>query len=263
LAVDLVTGAQGRLEFPQVLVAEPVEEGRVAEAVWTGRKQDHRPTRLHRLYSVIQGFVGLDEVDVLGVPAAGDDRQVGGPRQRYGEELPGQGAAGQMRLLEIAAEDRGDPLVRGQYGVEQEVRGDHPRRGQNRLVHGVAVQHRRTGPGLPAADFRRVEDGEVGGHAGAAAGDAGDQPLAAAAETGEIMQADGTGNDHPVGLDHPSVDLDRQAARRPAEIDQLGRVVAIVIGHCDPAVGGAEDLAVLGVSLPAVNPQAFSICSTN
>ncbi len=102
----------------------------------------------------------------------------------------------------------------------------------------------------------RVEDGEMGLHAGPSAGDAGHEPLAAAAESGEVVKAGGAGDDHPVGLGDPAIDLDGHAARGTADGDQLAGVCALVVDHPDPAEKGAENLAVFSFGLGSVDAQA-------
>ncbi len=63
-----------------------------------------------------------------------------------------------------------------------------------------------------ATDFRRIENGKMGCHAGCPAGNAWHQAFAASAEAGKIVQADCAGHYHPVSFDDTPVDLHRQAA---------------------------------------------------
>ena len=160
-----------------------------------------------------------------------------------------------MGRLQFAAADVEDAFVGGEDRVEQKIGLDQPRRGEDRLVDRVAVKDPGSGQGVLAADLWRVEDLEVGGHAGLPGRHPRHQPLAPAAETGEVVETAGAGDHHPVGLDHAAIDRHRQAGLRSAEGDQLPGVVRLVVADRDPSEQGAENLAVLGFGLPAVDAE--------
>ena len=255
MAIDLVAAAQCLFENVQVVILEPVEEGVVAEAVGAGRQQDQRPARFDGVHSVIEGLVRLDEVDVLGVPAAGDDGQVGGPLQGDGIEIFSKLAAGQVRSFQCPAKDPGNPLVCREYRIQDEVRVDHVCRFKDRLVDRVVFQVGRTGPRIAPALLRWIENCEMRGHAGFTACHAWYQAFAPAAEAGEVVQTDGAGDDHPVGGDDAPVDLDRQPGRSHAQVVQLCAIVAFMVIDRDAAEQRAENLAVLRGRLLAVNAE--------
>ena len=118
LTVDLITVAQRFFESIELFVIEPVKKSGVAEAVRAGSQQDDCSTRANGLHTVIKGFVGLNEVDVLGFAAAGDDGQVSGLLEWCSVKPLRQFAACQVGLLQIAAEDFSDFLVSRQDGIE-------------------------------------------------------------------------------------------------------------------------------------------------
>ena len=62
--------------------------------------------------------MSLNKVDVFGMSAAGDDRQINKLIQRRGIELVRELAAGQVGLFQLSAEDPGNLFVRGQNGVQ-------------------------------------------------------------------------------------------------------------------------------------------------
>ena len=173
--------------------------------------------------------MGLDEVDVLGFAAAGDDGQISSLLQWCSVQPVRQFATCKVGLLQVTAVDFGDSLVSCEDGVEQKVRFNRLCGFQNGQVYRVAVEVGSAGLRVTATFCRRVENGKVGSHAGCPAGNTRDQTLASAAEAGKVMQADGSGDDDPVCCHDPSIDLYRQAGACLAEIHQLLRVVTFMI----------------------------------
>ena len=255
LTIDLVVSTQRGFKLVKILIAEPVEKGRITKAVAAGSKKNHRASFFDGTAAVIEGLLCLDEVDVLGFTAAGNHRQIGGSGKRHAVQGAYQLTAGQMRLRQIAAEDSNDVFVRPQDGIEEKIRFDPLGGLQQITMDRVAVEHTGHGGRMFAPHFRWVEHGKMAGHAGLAAGYAGDQTLAATAEAGKIVKADGAGNNDPIRRHHPAIDLHRNAAIGYSQVDQLVGIVAIMIVNGNAPVEGAEDLAVLFCCLPAMNPQ--------
>ena len=160
-----------------------------------------------------------------------------------------------MGQLQFTAKDPGDLLVCSEDGVQDEIRLDHLCRFEDRPMDRVVVEIGGTGLRVAAALLRRVEYGKVGGHAGLPAGYARNQAFAPAAETGKVMQADGAGDDHPVGLDDAPVDRHRQFGRCLAEGYKLFRVVAFMIADSDATIKRAKNFAMLCLRLFAVDAE--------
>src|SRR6056297_4262368 len=98
LAVDLVVCTQSRFKFIHILIAEPVEKGRITETIATSGKKDNRSPFFNRATTVIEGFLGLDKIDVFGLATTGDDGQVGSSGNRHAVEGAHQLTAGQVCL---------------------------------------------------------------------------------------------------------------------------------------------------------------------
>jgi len=160
-----------------------------------------------------------------------------------------------MSLLPVAGKGCQYPLVRGEHRIQDEEGVQHGASVHHCLVHRVAIEDTGRGVGIFARPLPRIEHGKMARHAAFAAGHPGEDTLAAAAESGKVVETDGAGEDHLVSLGNGPVDLHLDAVTRHPEQYQLARIVAVVINHPDPAVERAENLAVLRLCLLAVNSQ--------
>ena len=71
------------------------------------------------------------------------------------------------------------------------------------------------------------------------------------------MKTDGAGKYQPVGLSHPAVQLNLNAAGGFSQIGQLAGVITVVIGDPDPAVQGAQDFLMFVLGLSAVDTEGY------
>src|SRR6185369_15566663 len=133
------------------------------------------------------------------------------------------------------------PPVRGKHGVEDKVGSSQGAGLGHGLVDRVAVQVSGNGMLVLAACLSGVQHGKVAGHAGLATGDAWQDRLASAAETGKIVESDHAGQNQALCLDRPPVDAHINAVVCPADGHQLRRMVTVVVPYPDTSVKRAED----------------------
>ena len=119
----------------------------------------------------------------------------------------------------------------------------------------VSLQHPGGGPQVLAANLRRIEHGEMAVHTGLTAGNPRHQTFAAAAKSGEIMETHGAGDDQPISFHRPPIDHHRQTAFALPQINQLLRIITVMIIYGNPPGKRPEDLPVLSCRLPAMNTQ--------
>src|ERR687885_23511 len=100
------------------------------------------------------------------------------------------------------------------------------------LVHGVAVESSGADARAPPAPLE-VERLEVRRLDGARGGQSGADALAPAREAGEVVEADGAGEDDVRVVEEGAVELDRRAALGLAERDVARRVGGVVFERAD------------------------------
>ncbi len=195
-------------------------------------------------------FDALVEIEVEGVATVGGDNHVEGGLDLLHGRTADKFVAGAMGFEEVACEDAGDLALFVETNVEEEAWADAQGEVANFFPDGVADGHAESGA--------RVADiaGIVIAHDGFETGATGHNSFGAAAEPGEEMGFDKTGDDPDVGLGEGFVDEGRDAAMGDAELFEGSGVLRFVI---DDAVitndFGREELLELGLSIGAVGAK--------
>lgn len=190
---------------------------------------DNCPAGRDNLLGRGHAFDGLVEVEVERIAAVRrhDDRKAMG--NRLHRRVANEGTAALVCQQIIAREDRGHGLIAICRDVDEKVGRCEGNPGAVVFVDRITTGHTPARSGM--SDHSRtviVDDRRL-------AGDARNDSLRATAESGEEVGLDKSNDDPEIRLDVVAIQPDLRSEPRRADLDQICRVVGVVIDHAIPA----------------------------